>query len=151
MSTAKRGILYLVWGESCERHLQRSIQSVRHFYPEIPIHVERGNAQEGLMQKSRMGGLTPFESTLYLDADTIVMGNLDYGFERAEQFGIACAICECPWLRRYGAEQRDHIEYNTGVIFFSSAAREVLATWERIAPTTPSQSLWLNTAGQPAV
>jgi hypothetical protein len=148
MSDSKRGILYVVWGEKCEVILQRSIRSVRRFYPEIPIHVERVDGQGGLLQKSRMGSLTPFESTLYLDADTVVMGNLDYAFERAEQFGLACAICECPWLRRYGPEQGDRTEYNTGVLFFSSAAREVFSTWQRLAPTTPSQSNWMNQAGQ---
>jgi hypothetical protein len=149
MSNSQRGILYIVWGENLEATLQRSIQSVRRYYPEIPVHVARGNPQDGLMQKSRMGSLTPFQSTLYLDADTIVMGNLDYAFERAEQFGVACAICECPWLRRYGAEQQDRTEYNTGVIFFSSIAREVFSTWERIAPAVPAKSLCLDTNDEP--
>jgi hypothetical protein len=149
MNNSNRGILYNIWGESCEVQLQRSIQSVRRHYPEIPIHVARGDAQVGLLQKSRMGSLSPFQSTLYLDVDTIVLGNLDYAFERAEQFGLACAICECSWLRRYGAEQQDRTEYNTGVIFFTSTAREVFSTWERMAPTTPSKSLWLTTTGEP--
>lgn len=99
------------------------------------------------MQKSKMSSLTPFDSTLYLDVDTVVMGCLDHGFEQSERFGIACCICECPWLRRYGAEQQDRTEYNTGVIFFTRAAREVFATWECIAPATPSRSLWLSVDG----
>jgi hypothetical protein len=148
MGNPKRGILYLVWGEKIDGILNRSVQSVKKYYPEIPIHIVRGNARDGLMQKSLMGSLTPFESTLYLDADTIVMGNLDWAFERAEQFGIACTICECPWLRRYGPEQGDRTEYNTGVIFFSSSARQVFSTWEQIAPTTPSKSVWLTEAGE---
>ncbi len=148
MADSKRGILYLVWGEKIDGLLNRSIQSVKKYYPKMPIHVVRGNAGDGLMQKSRMGSLTPFESTLYLDADTVVMGNLDWAFERAEQFGVACTINECPWLRRYGQEQGDRTEYNTGVIFFSSSAREVFSTWERIAPTTASRSLWLSERGE---
>lgn len=147
MSDSKRGILYIVWGDKCEAILERSIRSVRRYYPEIPIHIERGDAKEGLLQKARMGAVTPFESTLYLDADTIVMGNLDYGFEQAEQFGLACTICECPWLRRYGWDQKDRAEYNTGVIFFSRAAQELFSTWKRIAPTTPATSLYIDREG----
>jgi hypothetical protein len=143
-----RGVLYIVWGEKIDAVLNRSIESVKKFHPLMPIHVVRGDAQEGLRAKSKMGSATPFESTVYLDADTVVMGNLDFAFERAEQFGLACSINECPWSRRYGPEFGDWTEYNTGVIFFTTAAREVFATWERIAPTTPSKSVWFAASGQ---
>jgi hypothetical protein len=151
MLTPNRGILYIIWGDAADAPLQRSIASVRRFHPDIPIHVERGDARLGLLQKSKMGSLAPFESTLYLDADTVVMGNLDYAFERAEQFGLACSICECPWLRRYGQEQGDRTEYNTGVVFFSRAASEVFSVWERIAATTPSRGHWLTPLGEERV
>ncbi|MEJ0070814.1 MAG: hypothetical protein WDO24_21130 [Pseudomonadota bacterium] len=36
---------------------------------------------------------SPFETTVYLDADTVVLGRLDYGFEMAERFGLACCHC----------------------------------------------------------
>jgi hypothetical protein len=101
----KRGVLYIVWGDKIEPLLQRSIASVRRFYPSIPVEVVRGTEDplRGLQQKSRMISHTPFETTLFLDADTVVLGNLDYAFDRAEEFGLACCICECPWTRRYGA------------------------------------------------
>jgi hypothetical protein len=140
----KRGVLYIVWGDKVETALNRSIESVKRFHPDLPIHVVRGNADEGLKQKSRMGSITPFESALYLDSDTVVMSSLDFAFERAEQFGLACCINECPWARRYGSEFGDWIEYNTGVLFFTPAARQVFATWESIAPTTLSRSVWLS-------
>jgi hypothetical protein len=108
-----RGVLYIVWGEKVEPLLQRSMSSVRKFYPDMPIEIVRGveDPVRGLAQKSKMATQSPFESTLFLDADTVVLGNLDYAFERAEEFGLACAICECPWLRRYGKEEGDQIEY----------------------------------------
>src|SRR5947208_13022472 len=108
-----RGVLYIVWGEAIEPLLQRSIQSVRKYYPHMPIHVERGQVDpvRGLVQKTRMLSATPFATTLYLDADTVVLGNLDTAFDRADEFGLACCICECPWLRRYGPEHGDQIEY----------------------------------------
>jgi hypothetical protein len=145
----KRGVLYIVWGQGIEPMLQRSMRSVRAIYPDMPIHVVRGqeDAVYGLAQKAKMGAVTPFESTLYLDADTVVLGNLDFAFERAEEFGLACSICECPWLRRYGAAEGDQIEYNTGVLFFSPASKRVFEAWDSLARTTPGRSRWLTMNG----
>ena len=94
----------------------------------------------GLIFKTQMGSLTPFRTTLYLDSDTVVLGNLDYAFARAEEFGVACCICECPWLRRYDATEQDGIEYNTGVLFFSEKSAAIFAEWEKIAPGFPARS-----------
>lgn len=139
-----RGILYIVWGDQIEPQLQRSIQSVKKYYPDLPIHVHRAQnlAEGGLLQKAKMGSITPFESTLYLDADTVVLGNLDHAFARSEDIGLACCICECPWTRRYGNEEGDHIEYNTGVLFFTSKSRPVFDAWESFAPTVPAAGRW---------
>jgi hypothetical protein len=146
----KRGVLYIVWGQKIEPLLQRSMQSVRKFYPGMPIEVVRGQEDpvRGLQQKSRMISHTPFESTLFLDADTVVVGNLDDAFERSEEFGLACCICECPWLRRYGPGEADGIEYNTGVLFFTPKSKAVFETWQEIAPTCPSTSRWTASDGQ---
>jgi hypothetical protein len=139
-----RGILYIVWGDKIEDQLQRSIRSVKKFYPHIPIHVERlqNPSERPLLQKANMATFTPFESTLYLDADTVVLGNLDFAFDRAEEFGLACAICECPWSRRYDTAEGDNVEYNTGVLFFTAKSRSVFDAWQRLAPTTPSTGRW---------
>lgn len=138
----KRGILYILWGNQIDAVLGRSIESVKAVYPEMPIEVARADDTPGLAAKCRMGGRTPFESTLYLDADTVVLGNLDFAFEKAERFGLACSICEAPWMRRYGvAEEREMIEYNTGVLFFTKAAKPVFDRWEQLA-ATPARSRW---------
>ena len=142
----QQGILYVVWGTKTELVLERSIASVKKYHPELPIHVERVPVPEdpllGLQAKSRMFSFSPFVNTLYLDADTIVLGRLDFGFTKSEQFGIAVSICECPWLRRYQGISDDSIEYNTGVIFFSQKAKFILQQWEEIGKTFPSNSLW---------
>src|SRR5262249_12576789 len=72
--------------------------------------------------------------TVFLDADTVVLGRLDYGFEMAERFGLACSHCVNPWLRRYVGVTGDWIEYNTGVLFFTAAARPVFDRWRVLAP-----------------
>jgi len=145
-----RGVIYVVWGDTIEPLLKRSQESVRRFYPDMPMHVVRGQVDpvRGLQQKTSMISHTPFESTLFLDADTVVVGNLDYAFEKSEEIGLACCICECPWTRRYGQDQGDNIEYNTGVLFFSPKGRPVFETWQQIAPTCPSRSRWTASDGQ---
>ena len=138
-------MLYIVWGGTVEKLLARSIDSVRRFYPDMPIHVVRGDEHptHAMMQKSMLGSVTPYESTLFLDADTVVMGNLDSAFDRAEEFGLACCICECPWARRYGPAEGDNIEYNTGVIFFTHKGRPVFDAWQALALECPAASSWL--------
>jgi hypothetical protein len=143
----KRGVLYIVWGDRVETALQRSMASLKAVHPELPVHVER-LASGSLREKTRMGALTPFESTLYLDADTVVLGNLNHAFDKAEQFGLACSICEAPWLRRYGAGEGDGVEYNTGVLFFTNKARAVFESWRALADT-PSQSRWTTCDNMP--
>jgi len=83
---------------------------------------------------------SPFETTVYLDADTVVLGRLDYGFEMAERFGLACCHCVNPWLRRYVGVTGDLVEYNTGVLFFAAAAREVFDRWRVAAPLLDSRA-----------
>jgi hypothetical protein len=143
VATGRRGVLYVVWGTRGDAVLQRSIRSLEQVHPGLPYHVARvapADAARGLMEKTRMGQLTPFESTLYLDADTIVAGRLDDAFARAEEVGLACCICEAPWTRRYGTGEGDGIEYNTGVLFFTTKAADVFTMWETLGLNTPSQS-----------
>src|SRR4051794_26811284 len=94
------GVVYVVWGD-VEQSLQRSIASLRAVHPELPVHVRRLSEGASLFDKSAMFDFTPFDHTLYLDADTIVLGRLDFGFESAARYGLACCINECPWARRY--------------------------------------------------
>lgn len=118
-----RGILYLKWkGEfDVTNVLQRALASVRHWHPELPVEVVEMPAGSNLLCKAEMYDKSPFDETLFLDADTTVMGKLDYGFKQAEKHGIACCVNANPWQRRYYNLPRDHddtVEYSSGVIFF---------------------------------
>ena len=150
---ADRGALYCVWGKDpkVERALTRSIASLKQHHPELPVEVCRADATDpvhGLIEKARMFELSPFKETLFLDADTVVLGRLDFGFEKARTFGLACSICECPWARRYGGIEGDAIEYNTGVIFFTEAAKPVFDAWQRLAPEVDSSIKFVDPKGQ---
>lgn len=151
MASSDRGVLYVVWGTGVDDHVNRSVASLKLHHPDIPVEIARVEPQDpsrGLREKARMAKLTPFKTTLFLDADTTVMGNLDRAFEQAERFGIACCICESPWARRYDHRLRDALEYNTGVIFFSDSAKHVFDAWDRLADTEPAASKWTRVDGK---
>jgi hypothetical protein len=129
---SRRGVLYIVWGKNNKAVLERSIMSLRRIHPELPHKVIELPETATLLDKAAMAEMTPYESTLFLDLDTVVMDRLDFGFEQAERVGLACCICECPWARRYGGLQNrgDIIEYNTGVLFFTGKSRPVFDEWK---------------------
>lgn len=131
----KIGILYFVWGDKHESFLQRSIASVHKHHPDMLVHIERRDSGQ-LIDKAKMYDLSPFDVTLYLDVDTVVMGDLSFGFRKAETHGIAACICECPWARRYGGLKHvgDVREFNTGVLFFDKRlSTSTFKRWPKIA------------------
>jgi hypothetical protein len=127
----KRGALYIVWGTGYGDLLERSRASLKAIHPELPVEVLPGDAALGLLNKPRLMCQSPFKQTLYLDADTVVMGSLESVFERCG--GLACCIGEHPWLRRYEGESGDTIEYNTGVLFFSHQCNGFLRDWRELS------------------
>jgi len=127
-AAAKRGVLYARWGPT-DAALQRSINSVRAIHPELPIHVHQLPETATVLDKAAMMNFTPFEETLFLDVDTIVLDRLDFAFDMAVRHGLACSICECPWARRYTGIKGDLVEYNTGVLFFTKKARPIFDRW----------------------
>jgi hypothetical protein len=118
------------WGTSHDQVLQRSLASLKAFHPELPVHVVELPETANLLDKAEMFDRSPFEETLFLDVDTVVLDRLDFGFAKAAQFGIACCICECPWARRYGGLRGDVVEYNTGVIFFNRWMTKLFEAWK---------------------
>lgn len=138
-----RGVLYMTWPDPTgrtETALERSIASVKTVHPELGIHVERLPEGSTLLDKARMFEVSPFLQTLFLDADTVVLERLDYGFEMSNRFGLACCICECPFLRRFTSlkDHGDLIEYNTGVLFFSHIVKRLFDRWASLAKTLDS-------------
>ena len=125
-----RGVIYVYWGNKYEDELQRSIASLKRHHPELPYKIVKLPDNSTLMDKAAMMDYSPYDTTLYLDTDTVVLDRLDYGFEKAEKFGLACCICECPWARRYGEFSGDIVEYNTGVLFFTKKAKPIFDAWK---------------------
>jgi hypothetical protein len=132
---AKRGVLYVKWGNRLDALLRRSIDSVARFHPELPIHVHEFPPDSDILAKCSIFERSPFEETLFLDCDTVVLARLEFGFEMSQRHGLACCISECPWARRYAAlkDASDVVEYNTGVLFFSAKAKAVFDLWKQSA------------------
>lgn len=149
-----KGILTIYWGDEAELPIDRLKASIKKFHPELPLELvklEEKRDPKSLLRKAEMFDLSPFDQTLFLDADTVVMGDLSFGFSRAKAHGLALCICEAPWARRYPAIfSGDQIEYNTGVIFFSRESKPVFEAWKELAKTADS-SLHFVSDGRPAV
>ncbi|MBI5108649.1 MAG: hypothetical protein HZA62_07860 [Rhodocyclales bacterium] len=146
-----RGIISIYWGDKAALPLERLLASTQKFHPELPhefIEIEsRLDGAFQLQEKARMFDLSPFDETLYLDCDTVVLGRLDYGFNKAlvADSGLALAICECPWARRYPKIfSGDEIEYNTGVVFFTRKAEPVFRQWQENASVLDSTIVCLD-------
>ena len=146
--SATRGVLYMKWGTQADAMLQRSAASLRSFHPELPVHVAELPAGATLLDKARMLDASPFEETLFLDIDTVVLDRLDYGFDKAAKHSMACCICECPWARRYTGLSGDMIEYNTGVLFFTRKARPLFERWKQYARVLDSSIVFKMGEGQ---
>jgi len=100
-----RGILSIYWGDESKLPIDRLKLSVSRFHPELPHEIIKVDApttrRDSLYIKSQMMDMSPFEETLFLDIDTVIMGKLNFGFTKAQQFGLAVCVCEAPWARRY--------------------------------------------------
>ena len=111
----------------------------------IPATFPHGNN----LDKSALIDLIPegYDTFLFLDCDTRVIGDLSLGFEKAERHGIAIAPAPnynlpeffgcAPLMRQAGLEPADQIQYNAGVIFFhlTPAVRQVLRLWRELCDT----------------
>ncbi len=147
-----KGIISIYWGDEAKLPIQRLCNSVKQFCPDLRHELIKIDAVSGdpksLNQKAAMLELSPFEETLFLDVDTVVMGNLDFGFAKARQHGLALSICEAPWARRYSKLFKgDQIEYNTGVLFFTKGAKPVFDKWKNLAGTIDSSIIGVDQNG----
>ena len=149
-----RGILYVAYGEKARASCARSIQTARVFLPQIPvavvsdtllkdvecIHVYRPEADPGARTwKTQIYALSPFDETLFLDADTEVVSSPLAGFGLLRFVDVVLSLdCDRRVGERHNAqhdpEERaatlrevgldgDLLYYNSGVIFFKRSVR----------------------------
>lgn len=147
------GIIYLIWGNSNTRHsieINRSIQSVEKFGYKYHVFYMGDfgvNNPFALNIKSRMYDLSPFDNTLYLDTDTVLLDRVDFGFQMSEKHGLACCYDDACLAERWHPSLKDLPEYNTGVLFFkkNNNTRILFEKW--IEYSTNKQLSWNDQAG----
>jgi hypothetical protein len=134
---SQRGVLFIAWEAegAVERALiERAVASLRQIHPELPHHIEPLPGGAPRLDKAALLARSPFETTLFLDSDAVVLGRLDFGFEMVERYGLACCLGDNPWQRRHLGVAGDGVEYDTSVLFFDRRAALVLDAWARLAP-----------------
>jgi hypothetical protein len=160
----KRGVVWLCWGQSFVAEAVVSARSapIRHldrFLITDEVGAEQAKESGAFtaiirtrlvhannLENSRLIDLLPdgYESFLYLDCDTHIIGDVTFGFAKAEQHGIAMAPAPNYNLSEYfgfgstmktiGIEPADQLMYNSGVIFFrlTESVRRVLNRWREL-------------------
>lgn len=117
------------------------------FKPQITKVIRANFELSGLLRKTEILRFLPntYESFLFLDSDTVVIGDVSLGFNKAGIHGIAA--CPAPhysldafWgfdrvMRKEGVLPLGQLQYNTGVIFFKNSpeVKEVFTKWGSLA------------------
>lgn len=176
VGSEKRGVLYYNRGTSCAVRLLVSMRSLRQHYSGPLVILSEGDESHPLcrkiadaydarviewesgvepgdnmpfLAKTRLHLGTPFEVTVALDSDTLVLGPVDELFEHAERDGF-CVAQFANWqtsgriiqkrLRQWSGLLPDHVEasvnhgaaINTGVMAFRKDA-DLFAQWYETA------------------
>jgi len=145
----RRAIVYMVWGEdylaqACEAAQsaratglplvlitdQASTGFLRDDHPFTQVKVIEAFRSYDMRVKCTLYDLLPaeYDSFLFLDTDTHILGDITFGFEKAERFGIAVSPATSYCLPSHhdfrrillaaGLPDAGQIQYNSGVIFF---------------------------------
>lgn len=166
-SEKSRAIVWMAWGQEYVKEAKVSLKSVKSLgYPKILItdeetlvalnsteafdHVVTADFDQGgngLLAKSEMWKWLPdqYNSFLFLDTDTRVLGDIEYGFQQAEKHEMAIVPAAHYCLDHFwefgrvmeaeGTEQQGQLQYNTGVIFFTRTPRveQIFGRWKELA------------------
>lgn len=158
----ERGVVYVAFGEAARREAGMAVKALRHLHPDLPV-VAIGEPVEGAcplpmkcgdltsMQASRWAKVclydqSPFQHTLYMDADTLVRQPVTVGFDiLADGWDVALAASDHQggdvfW--HVGEEEREMtllrlahvpVQLQAGVMWFAKNGRTkaLFRTWKR--------------------
>lgn len=152
--SAARGVVYYAVGETSRREAEASAASLKQHMPELPVALFRDAPVESDLfdrqleldasvplwaLKIRVLQQSPFERTLYLDADTFVCAPVWEIFDLLDRAELAAAVAPIWSVSNdtpRGATDVDGVpmafpKYNCGVIAFrqGDAMRGFLADW----------------------
>lgn len=145
-----RGAIWVTWGKPSD-DLKTSVDSVARTNPDlgrclftdgdhdyggafthvIPFKPSTLDCRCRALQLAR----TPFDVSVHLDTDTVVMGDLGFGFEVARTHGLACSIAPAgvggEWHGMPAPYPSCLPQYNAGVLFFDRSMRWLMLEWAR--------------------
>ena len=156
-------VVWVAWGDRYVRDAARSRASItdrsirtclitdrasKAAAPAVFDHVIEADFKlTSYLRKCELYRLLPdgYETYLFLDVDTTVIGDISLGFDKAKRYGIAMAQAPRYTLERFqgfdeimraaGVTPRGQLQFNSGVIFFhkTPAVEAVLLKWESLA------------------
>jgi len=101
------GVVYVVYGDRAVKEARDSVKSIKGLHPSLPVVIVSDD-DPGIKEtqfvyhedtdpgaraaKLATYELSPFERTLYLDADTVAISSLAGGFNLLQNFDVALAI-----------------------------------------------------------
>jgi len=125
-----RGVVYVAYGEPAKAAAGRAIESLKAHHPDMPVTVIGERVQEarllpfksidrlGRWAKINIDQLSPYDPTLYLDADTLVQADITAGFEIVEDGWdlaiVASKYQTAQWLWHVGNEERTATMHEMG-------------------------------------
>lgn len=145
----RRAIVYIAWGKPYIEQACAAAETAAFLDVALVLVTDRANAKfvprhnpftdihlldqlksYDMLVKSTVFDVSPskFNSILYLDTDTVVLGDLSFGFEMAEKHGIALSPATSYCLPSHhefrrimlgeGLRDAGQLQYNAGVHFF---------------------------------
>lgn len=142
------GAVLIIYGDAAETSALRAHVALSDVCPDLPVHVHRERAglgtdsAESRYAKVTLLDWTPFDYTVYLDADTQVYQSIDAGFEMVRDgWDIAIAPSqnqsEHEWLWHCGELDRGHTRGALGY-----QALQLQAGVFFVAKNTRTHALW---------
>ncbi len=165
----RKAVIFLAWGEKYICELSRCIQMSKDFFAGLDLilitdeatdvkwlksvmtRVFRVNFRFGrgswLLRKTELYDHIPkeYDTYLFLDTDTIVLGDISLGFKKANLHGIAVSQAShycldnfrnfAEVLEKESIENSGLLQFNTGVVFFSKSPKVELVfnKWQDLA------------------
>ena len=145
VSTGSRGVTYVAWGR-CIADAERSAETARRFglktcllAPDysgssfdvfLPVELPLRFPTDKVFVYNR----SPWDTTLFLDTDTLIFGDLDFGFEMAERHGMAAGLAfsnSIPAVWGLPVDP-DIVQYNGGVLFVHRHHPAMKNLWEQL-------------------
>lgn len=173
----ERGVVYIATGEACRHEAIRSARSFRRHNPLVPIAIFTETKfvdpifnytltieepDFSTVDKMRNLWKTPFQETVFLDADTFVTGDISQLFEILERVDFAGTheTARGFWYKEFQGRIPDAFcELNGGMLVFKAtpAVLEMLKDWYAAYLETTQwlsrygSSKWMLTNDQPSL